>query len=157
MIYTLVVPLKRIHLVTACGNFRSGCFPKNMAAPFLATPLSVNSSKFSNICLLAVDGLSFASVRKSFYKSNNGTIPIERSSIMDAYREESIYTEGRNKNLSKNIDNLIQQSYISAITKTKFIITSAGIEQIQLIATGKSEAKLRKPRNTKRKSPNNDK
>ena len=46
---------------------------------------------------------------------------------------------------------------ISAITKTKFIITSAGIEQIQLIATGKSEAKLRKPRNTKRKSPNNDK
>lgn len=92
-----------------------------------------------------------------YYKSNNGTIPIERSSIMDAYREESIYTEGRNKNLSKNIDNLIQQSYISAITKTKFIITSAGIEQIQLIATGKSEAKLRKPRNTKRKSPNNDK
>ena len=92
-----------------------------------------------------------------YYKSNNGTIPIERSSIMDAYREESIYTEGRNKNLSKNIDNLIQQSYISAITKTKFIITSAGIEQIQLIATGKSETKLRKPRNTKRKSPNNDK
>lgn len=36
-----------------------------------------------------------------YYKSNNGTIPIERSSIMDAYREESIYTEGRNKNLSK--------------------------------------------------------
>ena len=92
-----------------------------------------------------------------YYKSNNGTTPIERSSIMDAYREEGIYTEGRNKNLSKNIDNLIQQSYISAITKTKFIITSAGIEQIQLIATGKSEARLRKPRNTKRKSSSNDK
>ena len=60
-----------------------------------------------------------------YYKSNNGTIPIERSSIMDAYREESIYTEGRNKNLSKNIDNLIQQSNISAITKSKFIRTSA--------------------------------
>ena len=66
MIYTLVVPLKRTHLVIACGNFRSGCLPKNIAAPFLAMPLSVNSSKFSNICLSAVDGLSCASVRKSF-------------------------------------------------------------------------------------------
>ena len=92
-----------------------------------------------------------------FCKTNNGTIPIDRSAIMDAYREQEIYTEVRNKNLSANLKKLIKQSYISAITKTKFGITEKGKLQVQLIIQGKSEAKAIKTRTIKRKVSTNDK
>ena len=39
-----------------------------------AVPFSVNSSKFSNICLSGVDGLSFASVRKSLIICSSASV-----------------------------------------------------------------------------------
>lgn len=118
----------------------------NEATPSLYELMTKNHTKNEKEILLMV----------LYYKTNYGKNSVDRSSIMEAYKEQEIYTETRNKNLSYNLDTLIKQSYISAITKTKYGITPDGLKQIQLIIQGKSESKASKPRSIKRKASNNN-
>lgn len=79
-----------------------------------------------------------------YFKSNNGTQPIERLALIDGYKEYDIHTSTRVKNLSSSLNNLLKAEYITALNKTKFSITSKGKEQISLITLGKSMTRTKK-------------
>lgn len=89
-----------------------------------------------------------------YVKSDSGKNTIDRQDLNDAYREQDIYTLARTKNLTKCLDRLIQSSYITAYTKTKYGISDKGVKQVGLIAQGLSDSKESKPRSIKKKQQN---
>ncbi len=88
----------------------------------------------------------------SFYNSSSGKDTFSRQSILDSYRDNSIITELRRKNLSSNLNSLIKKSYLSTITEEELTITPEGIEHARNILSGNSTTKKRKPRTKKAKT-----
>ena len=84
------------------------------------------------------------------YKMSNGNQnPINRSEIVDAYRKFNVYTDVRRKNVTSDINKLIKRSYISAPNSSSYAITPTGIEQIKIIAEGRSTSVSRKRQKNK--------
>jgi hypothetical protein len=73
------------------------------------------------------------------YKMSNGNqIPINRSEVVEAYRNNNVYSDTRRKNVTANINALIKRSYITAPNSSSYALTPAGIEQVKAIAEGRS-------------------
>ena len=78
-----------------------------------------------------------------YNKSNFGTIPIERQTILEGYKEYEVETDSRRKNLTPNLERLVKAKLITAITKTKFAITKPqGLKQVELIIAGDSSPRV---------------
>ncbi len=88
----------------------------------------------------------------SFHNSSFGENTFSRKSILDALRENGIYTEQRSKSLSAYLTSLIKKSYLSTITEEDLAITPEGIEHAKNILSGNSTTKKRKLRVKKAKN-----
>ncbi len=82
--------------------------------------------------------------------SNNGKEAIIRSNISIAYKDNNLFTKERSKNLTNNIKSLIKKSFITAPNATSLAITPEGLEQVKLIADGKSTSVVKSSRNKKK-------
>ena len=82
--------------------------------------------------------------------SNGNQNPINRSEVVEAYRDNKVYSDTRRKNVSANINALIKRSYITAPNSSSYALTPAGIEQVKLIADGKSTSVVKSSRNKKK-------
>lgn len=85
-----------------------------------------------------------------YQMSNNGKEAIFRSNISVAYKDNNLFTKERSKNLTNNIKSLIKKSFITAPNTTSLAITPEGIEQVKLIADGKSTSVVKSSRNKKK-------
>jgi len=86
------------------------------------------------------------------YKMSKGNQdPINRSEVVGAYRDNNVYSDTRRKNVSANISALIRKSYITAPNNSSYALTPAGIEQVKLIAEGRSTTVSKKKIRSKTK------
>lgn len=84
------------------------------------------------------------------YKMSNGNQnPINRSEVVEAYRENKVYSDNRRKNVSSNINALIKRSYITAPNSSSYALTPTGIEQVKAIAEGRSTSISKKKQKNK--------
>ena len=84
------------------------------------------------------------------YKMSDGNQnPINRSEVVEAYRENKVYSDTRRKNVSANINALIKRSYITAPNSSSYALTPTGIEQVKAIAEGRSTSISKKKQKNK--------
>ena len=84
------------------------------------------------------------------YKMSDGNQnPINRSEVVEAYRENNVYSDARRKNVSANINALIKRSYITAPNSSSYALTPTGIEQVKAIAEGRSTSISKKKQKNK--------
>ena len=84
------------------------------------------------------------------YKMSDGNQnPINRSEVVEAYRENKVYSDTRRKNVSANINALIKRSYITAPNSSSYALTPTGIEQVKAIAVGRSTSISKKKQKNK--------
>lgn len=87
-----------------------------------------------------------------YYNSQFGKSSFTRHSILDSYRDNNIMSENRRKNLVQNLNSLIKKSYLSTITDDELAMTEEGCSYANLVLSGNSQSKKRKPRPKKAKS-----
>jgi len=87
-----------------------------------------------------------------FYNSNFGQGTFTRQSLLDAYKENGIFSENRKKNLTVTINSLIKKSFIATVNDEELSVTTNGIENSNIILSGSSISKKRKPRIKKAKN-----
>ena len=75
------------------------------------------------------------------YKLTLKSTPVLKSSIMDEYKAESIYTRTRSKGLTNSINGLLKKSYITCPTNTTIAVTPDGKRQVKAIVEGRSESR----------------
>lgn len=91
-----------------------------------------------------------------FYNSNFGLGTFTRQSLLDTYRENGILSDNRRRNLTQNLNSLIKKSYIATVNDEELSVTNEGIENSNLILSGTSTSKKRKPRIKKTKNNKNE-
>ena len=79
----------------------------------------------------------------AYYESNFGNDTFERQRFIEVYRENNLLNEQRSKNLTGIIKGLIRKSYIKTITDNTYLVLPEGIQQAEIIVSGKSTSKTK--------------